>query len=222
MESNPNKFLENRILNLIDSNNINYNINKLTIKKLLEILKLCLNKEFKKDYGFPTNESHEDLNFSIPYSHVNNPIKNSKFSNIDINFIFTILTYFKSEIRMYDIKNMLQIIKKKINTFKIILTDEMYLEIIKPYDKMIDLEILKDFLNESKDKDDESYNKIEEKCYDKFNGLDDFEKYNIKYFYLKKEILKKLNISPEYFNCSFIDIMCNEFCEKKNRIFRNC
>ena len=188
-------------------------------KKIYEIVDLCFNLIFRKDYGFPMKikedneivDSHDNYDFAVPYSYVNNPVKNSQFSNIDISLVLTILTYLKSEIRDYDIKNMIKIFKRKYKTFNEILYNDDIEKFIIPYDQIFSKDNYQEIYNTNLNKDIKLLNDI---LYI-FENLDLHKQYNIKKNYLMYEILPKLSIHKEFYNCSFIDIMGGEFSEIK-------
>ena len=181
---------------------------------MYDILESSINLIYNKDYGFPNEKSHADKKFSVPYSHVNNPIENSKFSDIDINFFMTTLTYFYSDIRIYDIKNIIKIIKYKLNIVKNLTNDNsLMLNLIEPYNKMIGENNTENLLNINFNAKENEHYLEEYKNY--FNNLNDKTKNRFKKYYLLNNIISELKVSPEFYNCSFIDIMCKNFCLKK-------
>ena len=63
------------------------------------------------------------------------------------------------------------------------------------------------------DKKYKSLNDLEEyKNY--FNKLDVKVKLYYKKYYVLNNIIPKLELNPEFLNCSFIDIMCKKFSKK--------
>ena len=81
----------------------------LIIKKLLSVIEDANNMLYNRHYGFPTNKSHKEQHAAVPYKAVNNPVPNSEFSDIDIQIILTIFTYFHhKKIRDYDISQLLE------------------------------------------------------------------------------------------------------------------
>ena len=140
--------------------------------------KECLNLIYNKDYGFPTIKSHNDLEFAVPYSHVDNPVENSKFSDIDINFFMTYLTYIKSDFRIYDIKNIIKIIQTKLNLVKKIFNDNNLIDFIKPYNDMIGEFNIKNLLLVDYNLNENEHYLEKYKSY--FNNLDVKKNYIIK------------------------------------------
>jgi hypothetical protein len=63
------------------------------LAKILNTIQSCFNLKFNFNYGFPSDESHSDMYMAVPYNGVDNPVSGSKFSEIDINIILTILSY---------------------------------------------------------------------------------------------------------------------------------
>ena len=187
---------------------------KLSVLKLFNIFESSINLIYNKDYGFPNEKSHADKSFSVPYSHVNNPVEQSKFSDIDINFFLTTLTYFYSDIRIFDIKNIIKIIKNKLNIVKSFINDNsLMLSLIYPYDKMIGENNVKNLLKINYNAKENEHYLEEYKNY--FNKLNDIKKNEFKKYYVLNNIISELKVSPEFYNCSFIDIMCKNFSLKK-------
>ena len=183
---------------------------KLSVLKLFIIFESSINLIYNKDYGFPNEKSHADKKFSVPYSYVNNPIENSKFSDIDINFFMTTLTYFYSDIRIYDIKNIIKIIKYKLNIVKNLVNDNsLMLNLIKPYDLMIGETNAENLLKINYNAEENEY--YLENYKNHFNKLNNEEKNSLKKYYLLNNVISELKVSPQFYNCSFIDIMCKNF-----------
>ena len=215
-KSTYNKYEKN--INLLLRNKDDYiqvknddKIINLKILKLYEILKDCLNLIYNKDYGFPNKISHSDLRFAVPYSHVDNPIKNSKFSDIDINFFMTSLTYIKSDFRIYDIRNIIKIIQDKLNIVKDLSSEDMLLKFIEPYNKIIGEDNINNLLLLNYDLDENEH--YLEKYLENFNKNQNKMEY-LKY-YLENNIINELELSTTFYNCSFIDIMSKNFSKRK-------
>ena len=152
---------------------------KLSVLKLYDIFESSINLIYNKDYGFPNEKSHKDKQFAVPFSYVNNPVENSKFSDIDINFFMTTLTYFYSDIRIYDIKNIIKIIKEKLNIVKSIINDNsLLLNFIKPYDEMIGEKDTLKLININYNADENKHYLEEYKNY--FNNLDNEKKMSLR------------------------------------------
>ena len=208
------KDYETKKFDIGNFDNKNKNKNNLIILKLYEILLICLNKIHNKDYGFPNEKSHNNLFISVPYSHVNNPVRNSNFSDLDINFFTTVLTYFYSDFRIFDIKNIINIIKNKLNLYKDYVNEEILIKTIYPYNLMINENNTSILLNTNYDLDENK--SLLNDYLNNFNNLNKNDKMNYKEIYIVDNIINELKVSPNFYNCSFIDIMCKNFSLKKS------
>merc|ERR1712227_268813 len=185
------KYDNNNILdNDLDEQQIKF---ELIFLKLFDIFESCIKLMYNKDYGFPNEKSHKDKKFAVPYSYVNDPIENSKFSNVDINFFMTILTYFYTDIRIYDIKNIIKIIKDKLSITKHLTNENsVLLNFIKPYYEMIGENDVKKIIKINYNVDDNNHYLEEYKNY--FNNLDIKKKNEFKKYYILENVISELKV----------------------------
>merc|ERR1712227_385078 len=104
--------------------------------------------------------------------------------------------------------------KYKLNIVKNLTNDNsLMLNLIEPYNKMIGENNTENLLKINFNAKENEHYLEEYKNY--FNNLNDKTKNRFKKYYLLNNIISELKVSPEFYNCSFIDIMCKNFCLKK-------
>lgn len=182
-----------------------------SLQKLFNTLDEMLKLIFQKDYGFPNiipnSITHTNAFMAVPYGAVNDPIKGSQFSEIDINIILTIMTYYYSEFRQVDILNIIDTIKDKIapmkRAFGPVTTASFFGEYTEAFGKGIDK------LKSIKEED------IEE-IYAHINSSDLRNKRReFITSYIKNTIIPNISYSIDFYNCSFIDIIAESFSRYK-------
>lgn len=146
---------------------------------------------FNKDYGLPSNKSHENIFTAVPYSSSGNPISKSTFSEIDIILFTTISSYINStQFCDYIINHVL---------------DELY-DILVLYDKVDDVQKLEQYIENLQPEIDTFYGDYTRKIYNssimEFIDYDDNEKNRTdksimddRYYF--SEYCRKLDLIPE-------------------------
>ncbi len=228
-------FKELKELNSNSNSNSTINIENINNKELLEsiyfIKKHIYNGKNGYGFGYYNVNNQNKIPFykikylytSIPYLNVNDPLIGSKFSNINITIISTIISYmqewFKNKsIRLFDF--LLYIheandLDKNLGKFNVDLFKYNYPTFIEIYTKRIKSKNITSFINNLKIyyKNILDVNQINEDNINYFNrflikNMNDEELENLLKEYLKNIIFRKyFKINNTYDNISFIDIM---------------
>ena len=203
--------------NVIDFFNDYNGVNKLFLDKFRQTYIKCSKLLYNYKYGFPKiingEYSHIDKFFAVPYSHVNQPLKKSNFSDFDIKIILTLLSHvnygklhngimMRKENLDYILKEILGYIKiVDDKPFTLLMTENVYGNYIKDIiDKHFDLFLT---IRPKTDK----YQEILSKLYDDI--LNDNKVSEIKEFIKRhlKILIGNLKLNIEQYNISFIDVI---------------
>ena len=148
---------------------------------------------------------------SVPYSSAFTPIAGSKFSDIDINIILTILTYYyNNKFRKIDIhNNITKLIENVTLYFNISSVNEIN-TMFKDQFEFYEINI-NDIINYNDNILDTIYYNVNKKNNFKYNIFN----YNIIKNYLQTFVIPNIKYSEDCYNCSFMDIIGETFSRYK-------
>jgi hypothetical protein len=197
-EKNPMTQIFENYMELIFGKNI------ILHSKAMSIYKFCSSQVYGLNYGFGTSDTHKDLFIAVPYAAVNKPVNGSYFSDLDITITLTTMAYLNlGYIREIDLCNMLLLLKNKFKEYiKFTEVNNRSDNIFGEYENYIPAEILKNNL-EGKVSCEHLYSQLDVKNID-FLKL-----------YVTDIVIPNIKYSTKNYNCSFIDVMNENFSLKK-------
>jgi len=176
------------------------------IKKILNSIISAIHLTYNENFGFGDiiNDKTNGKNYlvAIPYGAIDFPINGSEFADPELTIALTIISYLNKGLQKHNIKFMLDYcnyVKIKYSTiYKIILFD---------YFNIFETEILCDLNQLIECPTDEEIDKV----FDKIKNNTQLIK-----LYIQNNILEKyIKINTEQYNCSYIDIISDDFTNLK-------